>query len=414
MIYQYKALDKKSKITMGEVEAVSVTQAKQDLKSKGLFVTTIEESKEQVDSSSPRDKSKGQGKKFNLSLNRVSSRDRAMFARQLGTLLRAGMDLVPSIGDIAEQTENDNFRRILWDIKDKIQEGAQLSRAMALYPKVFNDLFVYMVRAGESLGRPDEILIRLADLEEKGNRLKSKVQNAMMYPAFLVFMMTVVISVLMTTVVPEITKVFAQSKALLPLPTRIVIFISDNMRDYWYIIFSVLIILGYYIHRYLKTAEGRSKWDYFKLHNGFTRVLYGKIITSRFARNMGLLLRSRVDLLESLSIVKKIVGNVHVESALEETKEEIKSGGSLARSLRVKNVLPKMVVGMIAAGEASDKLDEMLLKIADVYEEEAENAIQGLMSLLEPVIIVVLALSVGFVVMSIILPITQMNQLIAK
>jgi general secretion pathway protein F len=412
MIFHYKALDKKSKVMMGDVEAASASQAKQNLRTMGLFVTSLLESREGLNETISSAKKKGLFAKLQASIVRVSSRDRAMFARQLGTLLKAGMELATSLGDIAEQTENENFRRIIWDLRERIQEGAQLSRAMSLYPRVFSDIFVYMIRAGESLGRQDEILLRLADLEEKGNKLKNKVQTAMMYPAFLVVMMVIVMSVLMSKVVPEIIKVFSQSRALLPFPTRVVIFISNIMSNYWPVIFFSLGLIIYIIYRYLNTETGRSRWDYIKLHNGLTRVLYGKILASRFSRNLGMLLRSKVDLLDSLDIVKKIVKNIHVENSIDATKEDVKSGGSLARSLSQKSILPKMVVGMIAAGEASDQLDEMLLKIAEVYEEEVETSVQALMSLLEPVIIVILALSVGFVVMSIIMPITQMNQLI--
>jgi general secretion pathway protein F len=409
MIYLYQALDNKGRSNSGHVEATSVQQAKQQLKAQGLYITEIREEKTRKTTNQ---ESSGLWYKLNNLFQRVSARDRAIFTRQLGTLLKAGMELTSSLSDIAEQMENENFRKIVWSIKESIQEGASLSRAISVYPEVFNDLYIYMIRAGESLGRLDDILLRLAELEEKSNRIKSKIQSALVYPSFMVVMMVLVVSVLMTKVVPEITKVFSRSNAALPLPTKIVITISEILSDYWLLLFAALALTAYMVYRYLQSPEGRSKWDHFKLHNRVTKVLYGKILTARFARNLGVLLHSRVDLLDSLDITKKIVQNVHVEQAIEETAAEVKSGGSLARSLKSKEVLPKMVIGMISAGEASDQLDEMLLKISDIYEEDVETSIASFLSLLEPAIIVLMAVTVGFVVLSIIMPITQMNQLI--
>lgn len=409
MIYLYQALDSKGRNKSGHIEANSTQQAKQQLKAQGLYITQIHEERTRKDTSQ---ESSGLWHKLNNFFQRVSARDRAIFTRQLGTLLRAGMELTSSLSDIAEQMENENFRKIVWSLKESIQEGASLSRAMSLYPEVFNDIYIYMIRAGESLGRLDEILLRIAELEEKSNRIKGKIQSALVYPSFMVVMMILVISVLMTKVVPEITKVFSRSNAALPLPTKIIITISDLLANYWLLLLALIGLMAYMVYRYLQSPEGRNRWDYFKLNNRVTKVLYGKILTARFARNLGVLLHSRVDLLDSLDIIKKIVQNVHVERALEETASEIKSGGSLARSLKSKEVLPKMVIGMISAGEASDQLDEMLLKISEIYEEDVETSIASFLALLEPAIIVLMAVTVGFVVLSIIMPITQMNQLI--
>lgn len=411
MIYVYKALNKNGREIAGEIEAGSLGQAKSSLKSQGLYLKNIRESKAV---SSVGESSSGDNflYKLNNVFVRIGAKDRALFARQLGTLLRAGMELATALTDIAEQTENENFRRIIWDLKEKIVEGASLSRAMSQHPRAFGDIFVYMIRAGESLGKLDDILIRLAELEEKNNRLRNKIQAAMMYPMFMMVMMVVVISVLMSRVVPEITKVFTKSNAVLPLPTKIVIFVSDIMANYWFLLIALAILAIYLLRRYLASEAGKSAWDNFKRKNRISRSLYGKVLSSRFTRNMGILLNSKVDLIDSLDIVKKIVQNVHVEKALEEVREEVKSGASLARSIKEKNIFPRMVVGMIAAGEASDRLDDMLVKIAEIYEEDVESAISSFMALLEPLIIVVMAVSVGFVVLSIILPITQMNQLI--
>ncbi len=406
MIYSYKALQTNGKEQSGEIEAASVAQARQLLRSQGLYIKTIVPTKAAGESQPIRLLKAGQ---FFV---RVTAKDRALFARQLGTLLRAGMELATALADIAEQTERDHFRRVIWDLRERIQEGASLSRAMAQHQRAFSDVFIYMVKAGESLGRLDDILIRLAELEEKNNRLKNKVTSAMMYPMFMLVMMVVVISVLMSKVVPEITKVFAKSQAALPVPTQVVIFLSGIMSNYWWLLLILAGLSIYLVRRYLATTAGRSVWDRFKLRNRLTRNLYGKVVTSRFTRNLGILLQSRVDLLDSLQIVKKIVQNVHIEAAIDQTSQEVQSGATLARSLREKEIFPKMVIGMISAGEASDKLDEMLIKIAQIYEDDVESALAAFMALLEPVIIVVMAVSVGFIVLSIILPITQMNQLI--
>ncbi len=414
MIYNYKALDKNGKTKMGIVEASSLSGAKVLLKNQGLYISAISEEKKKSKATTSHSDKQEETKtaRWHNLLHRISARDRAIFSRQLGTLLKAGMELVTSLGDIADQTENEYFRKIIWDIKDSVQEGAALSRALTRYPQIFSNLYIYMIQAGENLGRVDDIMLRLAELEEKGNRIRNKIQGAMLYPAFMVVMMILVISLLMSKVVPEITKVFTRSQATLPLPTQMIINFSEFFSQYWPIVFGLIGLLIYGFYRYIHTLEGRKKWDIFKLQNKITRTMYAKIVTTRFARNLGLLLRSNVDLLDSLRIVKKIVQNVHVEKAIEEVAEEIQSGGSLARSLKNKNIFPKMVTGMVAAGEASDKLDDMLIKIAEIYEEEVETNIQAFLSLLEPLIIVIMAISVGFVVLSIILPITQMNQLI--
>ena len=410
MIFEYQALDRSGSTVKDIIDAPSELTAKQKLKGKGLYVVRI--SKQDVIQQDVAGKGSLRRTYDNfinyLSL-KLSSKNVGIFSRQLSTLLKAGMPLPTAIADIIEQVDNQNFKTIIIDLREKLEEGSSFSNALSRHTNVFSDMYINMVKVGENLGSLDTVIERLADLEEKKNILKSKVQAALWYPSFMIVFALGVVLFLMINIIPSISRMFVDLGKELPLPTKVVMAVSDFLSGFWYVLI-ILIGLGiYYFHQYKKTETGKKKMDELKLKIPLFKNLYKKMIVLRFTQNLGILLNNKVDILKSFEIVKKIVGNSIIEKKIEEASNRIREGGSVSQALAKSDFLPKLVLGMISAGEASDNLDTMLLNIGRVYETELDLTVTSLTNMIEPIIIVIMGTVIGIIVISVLLPIFEMN-----
>ncbi len=417
MIFEYQALNKQGDKVSDLIDAPSEVSARQKLRSKDLYVVKIT----QHDSVIKKEASTGSGaildayNRFIHDLTlKLSTKQVGIFSRQLSTLLHAGMPLLTAVTDIIDQIDNKNFKRIIVDIKEKIEEGMSFSNCLARHRLIFSEMYINMVRVGENLGSLDHVIERLADLEEKRNELKGKVQAALYYPAFLVFFSTCVVSFLMVSIVPSLARMFEEMGKELPLPTKIIMGISSLLSSFYFLIpFGFVVFSAVYLaYKYIKTPEGKLKMDGWKLQVPLFRNLYKKLIVLRFTQNLGILLNNRVDILRSFEIVKEIVGNVIIEKEIAEVSRKVSEGSPVSKALAKSEFLPKLVLGMIAAGEASDQLDTMLLRIGDVYEKEFDMNVTGFTSMIEPLIIVFMGLVIGAIIISVLLPIFEMNLMV--
>jgi general secretion pathway protein F len=417
MVYEYQALTREGTKVSDLIDAPSELSAKQKLKSKGLYVVRLTKHEAIVTDKKTTESgtfvefySKAQ-EYFSLKL---SSKQTGIFSRQLSTLLHAGMPLLVAMTDIIDQIENKHFKRIIVDIKEKLEEGSSLSNCLARHTNVFSDMYINMVRVGENMGSLDQVIERLADMEEKKNILKNKVQSALYYPAFLSLFSLAVIIFMMVSAVPALARIFAEMGKELPLPTKIVLAISGLLTNLFFILpfITAIVVTIYMTNRYIKTPEGRKKSDELKLKLPIIRNFYKKYIVLNFTQNMGVLLNNRVDILKSFEIVKKIVRNVIIESQIEEVSKKVREGSSVSNALSKSDFLPKLVLGMINAGESSDQLDAMLIKIGNVYETEMDMTLSGITRLIEPIMILALGVVIALIIISVMLPIFEMNLMV--
>ncbi len=414
MVFQYQALNKQGNNVSDFIEAASEMAARQKLRSQGLYVVRI--ARHEIDDAG-KDGKKGRLSKLyadaaNYLSLKFSTKLVGIFSRQLSTLLGAGMPLITALSDIIEQIDNQNFKRIIVDVKEKIEEGSSFSNALLRHRNIFTDMYINMIRVGENLGSLDQVIERLAAMEEKKNILKGKVQAALWYPSFMIFFAMAVVIFLMVKIIPSLSRMFTDMGRSLPVPTQIVMAISSFLSTFWYLLVIIVIAVVYYLRQYVKTPAGREKLDGLKLRAPLFSNLYRKLVVLRFTQNLGILLNNRVDILKSFEIVKKIVSNTIIERKIEEAAKRIKEGSNVSSALTKSEFLPKMVLGMIAAGEASDRLDDMLQNIGNVYETELDLTISSLTSMIEPIIIVVMGISIGTIVVSVLLPIFEMNLLV--
>ena len=399
-IYEYKGLSSSGKQTKGVIEAESMRTARLKLKQKGIFATTIEESEE---------KSKSSGIKINRS--RVSTSQLAIATRQLATLIGASMPVVEALKALSEQVENTSFRRTLNGVAEQVNEGSTLANAMKQYPRAFPRLYINMVSSGESSGTLDLVLERLADLLEAQALLRRKVMSAMTYPVMMLVLCFGVIVLLLTYVVPQIASIFKDQNMTLPLPTQVIIWLSDVTKDYWYWIIILFGGIYAFIAWYSKTPRGQKKIDSLLLKLPIIGTMTLKAATSRFSRNLGTMLGSGIEILQALTIAKNIVGNVILEQVIDKAVEGVREGRSLALELKKSGRFPPLLIHMVAIGEQTGAVDKMLLRAAKNYESEIDAFVSGLTSILEPVLIILLAVIVGGIIASVMLPMLQMSSL---
>ena len=332
--------------------------------------------------------------------------------RQLSTLITAGFPLVSAIDALVPQTKSQRLKTVLAQVKDAIVEGQSFAQALSQYPRIFTPLFVNMVRAGETSGTLEIVLERLADITEKQQDLTNRIQTALAYPLFMCIIGTLVLFVLLTYIVPSITAIFLDMGQALPTPTRLLIFLSSFFKSFWWVIVILIVGVAIALHRAKKTERGRHAYDRTILALPGFGVLARKLAVARFTRTLGSLLENGVSMLIALDIVKNIAGNVLISNAVEKASQEVGKGQALWAALDDGRIFPQLSIQMIQVGEQSGELEGMLNKIADVFEKEVENSIMRLTSYLEPVMILVMGCIVGFIVLSICLPIFEMNQLI--
>ena len=401
-VFEYKALNAQGGQVSGIIDADTPADARSKLRRRGKFPTEIKESEDQV----------GLQSEVTVSrlLQRVKAADVAIFTRQLATLIDAGLPLVKSLTALIEQLERSPLKRMIIKVRDDVNAGMAFADALDRYPRVFSGLYVNMIRAGEAAGALEVVLERLADLLEKNVKMINKVRSIMIYPIVVAVIGVSVVTFLLVKVVPTIISVFAETQQALPLPTVILLTISGVIRNYWWGIASILIGLYLLFAFWKKTRTGRYWVDRIKLRLPLVGILIRKMAVVRFSRTLSTLLASGTPLLKSLDIVKNIVGNEVIAGAIEESRKAIKAGQSISEPFRKSRVFPPIVVHMIAVGETSGSLEKMLSKVADAYEDEVETTVSALTSVLEPIMIVLMGGVVGFIVISILLPIFQMSQ----
>jgi type IV pilus assembly protein PilC len=351
---------------------------------------------------------KGGGFNIRFGGTGIKTRDVVIFTRQFATMINAGLPLVQALDILAQQTENKTLAAITRQVVYDVESGHTLADALRKHPKAFSDLYVNMVAAGEAGGILDTILLRLAQFLEKNDAIIRKVKGAMIYPAVIFGVAGIAISVLLIFVIPTFESMFASAGIVLPLPTRIVIGASDLLQGYWWLIIAVIGVGIFGLIRYRKTASGRLNIDRFLLRMPVLGDLLRKSAVSRFTRTLGTLISSGVSILDGLEITARTAGNMVIHNAVMESRASIAGGETIPAPLQKSKVFPPMVISMIAVGEQTGGLDEMLSKIADFYDDEVDAAVSALLSLLEPIMIVVLGVIVGGMVVAMYLPIFDM------
>jgi general secretion pathway protein F len=405
-VYEYTALDAKGKTKSGIIDADGTSAARQKLRSTGIFPVSIKETQELLEKKAPR------GLALSRYFSRVKPTEIAMMTRQLSTLISAGLPLVSALDALLPQTKSHGFKRTLAQIKDAIVEGNSFAQSLSQYPGIFTPLYVNMVRAGETSGTLEIVLDRLADITEKQQDLKNRIQTALAYPILMCIICVLVLFVLLTYIVPSIISIFTEMNQVLPTPTRLLILLSGFFKSYWWAVLAGLAGAFAALQQAKKTEKGRYWFDKAKLSAPVLGVLTQKLAVARFSRTLGSLLENGVSMLIALEIVKNIAGNQLISNTVENAAGEVGKGQALGSALSEGQTFPHLSIQMIQVGEQSGELEAMLNKVADVYEKEVESAIMRLTSYLEPLMILVMATIVGFIVLSICLPIFEMNQLI--
>jgi len=405
-VYEYTALDVKGKTVSGIIDAENPRTARQKLRASKTFPVDIKEIHDAATKKAPR---------FILVsdlLTRVRPNDVAMITRQLSTLVGAGFPLVSAIDILIPQTRSKSFKKVLAKIKDSIVEGNSFASSLSQYPGIFSSLYVNMIRAGETSGALEIVLERLADIAEKQQALKHRIRSALAYPVLMSFIGALVLFLLLTFIVPSITSIFSDMNQALPTPTRILIRLSDFFKNNWWMMCVAIILLPLIFRSVKKTVKGRYFVDRTKLFLPGFGILAKKLSVARFARTLASLLENGVSMMPALNIVKNIVGNILIFDVIEEASKEVSKGKGLGTALAGNSIFPDLSIQMIQVGEQSGELEAMLNKVADVFENEVETSISSLTSLLEPAMILLMGVIVGYIVLSICLPIFEMNQLI--
>lgn len=399
--FNYKAKEQSGRSINGVVEASTIEAAQKLLKEKDLIILSVKEKKELAFMD-----------KITESFAHVSNRDIVFFSRELSVLVASTVPLVRALRIIVKQTSHKNFKKIISEIATDIEGGMKFSEALAHYPKVFDDFFVFMIKAGETTGRLDEVLNYLADQKEKDYILLSNVRNAMIYPAFIIFALIAVGIGALIFVVPQLTAILIEGGVELPLSTRILIGISNVAKNYWWMILIALVTFGVVFY-FLRNLEGfRYQLDFLKLKIPIAGKIFQKIYLTRFARSFANLLTSGVPITKALQITSDIVNNKVYKKIIDETAREVETGNPIQKTLMKSKFIPPMLSHMIGIGEETGRLDQILQKIADFFGTEVESGVKTLVNLIEPIVIMLLGVAAAFLVMSILLPMYDLSSAI--
>ncbi|MEO6773776.1 MAG: type II secretion system inner membrane protein GspF [Kofleriaceae bacterium] len=412
-MYAYKGLATSGKNVNGMREADTPKTLRQILRKDGVLVTSFELSKGGKLAKERNAKKAGLSKDVDFGglFGGVKKVEIATFTRQMATLIRAGIPLAETLGALVEQLSNIRLKTAISEVRTNVNEGMALADALAKHPKLFDELFVSMVRAGEVAGNLDEVLTRLADFLESAQKLKSKVQSAMIYPAVMVVVGMGIMTVLMIKVIPNITSMFTQEGKTLPLNTRMLIWSSNFLGKNILWLFLGMIATGVIFSKWKASKEGKSVWHRFVLNLPVLGELIRTINVGRFARTLGTMLQSGVPMLRSLDTAKQIVGNVHIQQAIEDAKKAVTEGESLAQTLKKSGQFPATMIHMTAVGERAGQLEQMLERVATTYETEVDTKLSRFTALLEPLMLVIMGGAVAFIVFSILQPIMDLGQL---
>jgi type IV pilus assembly protein PilC len=401
--YAYKVRDRGGKLLEGTLEADSQQLLIGKLRSMGYMPIDIQH---QNQAAMSRDMH------IPFLSSRVKLKDVAVMSRQFATMINSGLALLRALNILAEQTESKPLAAIINQVRIDVEKGSSLSAALARHPKAFSRLYVAMVRAGEVGGALDSVLLRLAETIEKQVELRRKVKSAMTYPVVVMVLVLLIVTAMLLFIIPMFKGLYKELGGTLPLPTLILLQISTIVRTFWYLIFGSGFGVFWGFRRWIKTDKGRQRWDAIKLKIPVMGLLVRKTALARFSRTLSALVRSGVPILESLDIVAETSGNHVVSVAVLDTQFAVKSGEPMSQRLERHPVFPPMVVQMMAVGEETGALDEMLDKIADFYDQEVEATVEALTSLIEPLLIVVMGAAVGGMVISLYLPMFNIIKLI--
>lgn len=397
--FEYTAKNKNGETVEGEIEAEDKSAIASQLRSQGFYVTEIKEKRTARDVKEI----------FNFK-KKVKLKDLAIFSQQFAAMIDAGISLVDALFILAKQTEHSTLKEVITQVQEDVETGISLADAFAKHPKVFPELYIQLVRAGESGGVLDTILNKLADHFDRQDELNSMVKSAMYYPLVILLVGVAVVIFLVLQVVPQFVGMFEDFGTQLPLPTRMLLGLSTFMQAYWWMLLLGAVIAIFLFSRYRKTPKGKERMDRLILKLPVLGPMMRKVYVSRFSSTLAILLDSGVDLLSSLSIVEDVVGNKVFSDILTDARVKVREGSTLSEPLKESGEYPPMLVHMLSVGEETGAVGDMLNKVSRFYDRQVEAAVDGAISLIEPIMIVLLAVMVGFVAISIVTPMFDMFQ----
>ncbi len=403
-LFEYTHVNQTGQESEGLVDAASLEEARRRLRTAGYHVIEIAQRQADAEPKTASDRHR---------VRRIGTRELSAATRQLSVLMQAGMPLVTALSTLAEQLGDSRLGRVFARVRDSVNEGVALGRALADHPSVFPGTYVSMVEASEAAGTLEDVLAQLADLYERRARLTGKVKAALAYPLFMLIVGFSVVVFVLSFVLPSITKLFLEMKMRLPWPTVVLIETSNVISRYFWALAVLLIGLGATLVYWTRTSAGRALWDRLKLKCPLLGSVARKVAVSRFCRMLGALLKSGVTIVEALTLAERVAGNTVIARAAADARDRVSHGDTIANSLGRSGVFPPVVVNMIAAGEQSGTVEDGLARLADLLDSEVEARLGTVTSLLEPIMILVLGALVGFIVLAMLLPIFDINQAIA-
>lgn len=403
--FEYTALNKDSHSVNGTIEANSKAAAAQLLTKQGYRPLLVKEKRSGFDPNNIQISF--------LTSKKVKTKDLVVFTRQLATMINAGVPLVRSLNTLGEQTDSATLRDVIAKVAKDVESGYAFADSLEKHPKVFGSIYTNMVRAGETGGILDDILKRLAFQQEKDASIKKKIRSASAYPTVLLFITIIAFFALMTFVVPRIGQIvtdLAGDDASLPIQTRMLLALSDFLRNFWYIFLLGFIAAGFAFRRYTSTAKGKYNWHRLLLKIPVVKTIITKVAIARFARIFSSLMAAGVSVIDSINVTAEAIGNKVIEKELKEASKSVTAGKQLSEPLAASSLFPPIVSQMMSVGEETGQTDTVLVKVADFYEEEVDALVDGLSSIIEPVMIVVMGAMVGLIAASVIGPISELSQ----
>lgn len=393
--YTYKARDRQGELLTATIETENELSAAMSLRSLGYSVISIQ--KETQLEANLTD--------FWQKIRKTHQYELIFFSRQLSSLLKSGIAITVALSSIAEQTKNKLLKETINAVLKDIQTGVSFSEALAKHPDIFSDLFVSMIKVGETTGILDEVLERLTQLNMQELEVKARIKSAMTYPLILVTVAIIIVSFLLINIIPKFVVVFETYEAKLPLATQILLGISFLLRRLWLLVIAAVAIFIFWFRRYIKTEKGRYKFDFYLLRLPLFGQLYLKLIVARFSRTLGALVKSGVSILEALSVTEKTVGNSVISRVIDNIRSAITEGQSLTEPFKASGVFPATVIQMVSLGEKSGKLDQMLIEVANFYDREVDYTVRNITTALEPLLLLAMGAMVAFIALSVLLPI---------
>ncbi len=404
-IFEYKGVSAGGKPTKGTVDADSSKSARQKLKQRGIFISEIKERTGEK---------RSQGKSAISFGGSVSSKNLTLMTRQLSTMIKARIPLDEALEAVVEQTDDPKLKSVMSQVKATVNEGKSLADSCKMFPKVFSPIFIAMIQVGEASGNLDLVLVRLANFAEANQQMRQKIIGALTYPIFMMVAGTAITIFLFAFAVPKITEVFAGSNMALPQLTQIMLAISNFISNQWFFMIALLLGSFFLFKWWIGTEKGRAKWDAIALKIPGVGKLVRMIAVSRFARTLSTMLGSGVQLLDAIDVVKEVVDNAVIKKALIQSRDSISEGHSIAGPLKASGEFPPILTHMIAVGEKTGELEEMLNVVSDAYDSQVDTAIQSMTRLLEPLMIAVMGGVIALVALSIFMPLLELNNLAAS